>query len=148
MPIQQRLADEDLLDEANRALESVALGHMQEAPASSLSFGQKKLLELARVLFMNPTLLLMDEPAAGVNPTLLERLLATLRDFRGGGRTILIVEHNMRVITELCNHVYVMDHGRIVAAGSHTELVRGNALYARLAALQFTDGGAEAAPAA
>lgn len=114
--------DCERLEGAVRALETVGLAHMENTLAGSLSFGQKKLLELARVMLLDPALLLMDEPAAGVNPALLERLIALLKRFNAEGRSILIVEHNMRVISELCEWVYVLDHGRVMAQGTPDEV--------------------------
>ena len=110
--------DCERLDRALAALETVGLARMEDTLAGSLSFGQKKLLELARIMLLDPALLLMDEPAAGVNPALLERLLGLLKRFNAEGRSILIVEHNMRVISELCEWVYVLDHGRMIAQGT------------------------------
>ena len=107
---------------ALQALETVGLANMEDTLAGSLSFGQKKLLELARIMLLDPRLLLMDEPAAGVNPALLERLLGLLKRFNAEGRAILIVEHNMRVISELCEWVYVLDHGRLIAQGTPDEV--------------------------
>lgn len=114
--------DQERLQRALRALDVVGLAHMEDELAGSLSFGQKKLLELARIMLLEPDLLLMDEPAAGVNPALLERLLALLKRFNAEGRSILIVEHNMRVISELCEWVYVLDHGRVIAQGTPDEV--------------------------
>jgi ABC-type branched-subunit amino acid transport system ATPase component len=98
---------------------------MADELAATLSFGQKKLLELARVLLLDPRLLLMDEPAAGVNPALLEKLLRIILGYHERGRSILIVEHNMKVIAELCDWVIVLDHGHITAQGT-PEDVRKN----------------------
>lgn len=109
---------EEILDAALDVLHAVGLGHMVDELAATLSFGQKKLLELARVLLLDPKLLLMDEPAAGVNPALLERLLRIIAGYHERGRSILIVEHNMKVIAELCDWVIVLDHGHIIAQGS------------------------------
>lgn len=85
--------------------------------AGNLSYGQQKLLEFVRVLMMEPALILLDEPAAGVNLTLLNALLQTIRDLRDEGRTILIVEHDMKVIMGLCERVFVLDHGEKIAEG-------------------------------
>jgi ABC-type branched-subunit amino acid transport system ATPase component len=114
--------DRERLAGALHALETVGLANMEDTLAGSLSFGQKKLLELARIMLLDPRLLLMDEPAAGVNPARLERLLGLLKRFNAEGRAILIVEHNMRVISELCEWVYVLDHGRLIAQGTPDEV--------------------------
>jgi ABC-type branched-subunit amino acid transport system ATPase component len=85
--------------------------------AGNLSYGQQKLVELVRVLLTDPTLILLDEPAAGVNRTLLNDLLAAVRRLRDEGRTILLVEHDMNVVMGLCETVFVLDHGEMIAEG-------------------------------
>jgi ABC-type branched-subunit amino acid transport system ATPase component len=85
--------------------------------AGNLSYGQQKLVELVRVLMTDPTLILLDEPAAGVNRTLLNDLLAAVRRLRDEGRTILLVEHDMNVVMGLCVTVFVLDHGEMIAEG-------------------------------
>jgi ABC-type branched-subunit amino acid transport system ATPase component len=85
--------------------------------AGNLSYGQQKLLEFARVLMIDPTLILLDEPAAGVNRTLLNELLAAIRQLRDDGRTVLIVEHDMKVVMGLCEWVFVLDYGEKIAEG-------------------------------
>jgi len=115
---------EEILDAALDVIQAVGLGHMVDELAATLSFGQKKLLELARVLLLDPKLLLMDEPAAGVNPALLERLLRIIDRYHERGRSILIVEHNMKVIAELCDWVVVLDHGHIIAQGTPEDVRR------------------------
>ncbi len=85
--------------------------------AGNLSYGQQKLVEFARVLMMDPFLILLDEPAAGVNRTLLNDLLAIIRRLQDEGRTILIVEHDMKVVMGLCEHIFVLDYGQKIAEG-------------------------------
>lgn len=120
-----RDADSDeILAKALDVVHAVGLGHMADELAATLSFGQKKLLELARVLLLDPKLLLMDEPAAGVNPALLEKLLGIIAGYHARGRSILIVEHNMKVIAELCDWVIVLDHGRVLAEGTPEDVRR------------------------
>jgi ABC-type branched-subunit amino acid transport system ATPase component len=85
--------------------------------AGNLSYGQQKLVEFARVLMTDPELVLLDEPAAGVNRTLLAELLEAVRGLRDRGRTVLLVEHDMRVVMGLCDHVFVLDHGEMLAEG-------------------------------
>ncbi|MBI4637025.1 MAG: ABC transporter ATP-binding protein [Candidatus Rokubacteria bacterium] len=114
----------DVFQRVTEVLEWVGLTKMAEEEAATLSFGQKKLLELARVLLLDPKLLLLDEPAAGVNPALLQKLLRILHEFHRRGRAVLIVEHNMRVITDLCQFVVVVDHGQKIAEGTPEEVRR------------------------
>jgi neutral amino acid transport system ATP-binding protein len=85
--------------------------------AGNLSYGQQKLVEFVRVLMTDPALILLDEPAAGVNRTLLNDLLAAVARLRDEGRTVLLVEHDMKVVMGLCETVFVLDHGEKIAEG-------------------------------
>jgi neutral amino acid transport system ATP-binding protein len=85
--------------------------------AGNLSYGQQKLVEFVRVLMTNPDIILLDEPAAGVNRTLLNDLLGAVSRLRDQGRTILLVEHDMKVVMGLCETVFVLDHGEKIAEG-------------------------------
>ena len=85
--------------------------------AGNLSYGQQKLVEFARVLMTDPELILLDEPAAGVNRTLLNELLDAVRALRDRGKTIFLVEHDMKVVMGLCETVFVLDHGEKLAEG-------------------------------
>jgi ABC-type branched-subunit amino acid transport system ATPase component len=98
-------------------LRFVTLDRLQSEYAGNLSYGQQKLLEFIRVLMTDPQLILLDEPAAGVNPTLLNELLAAITRLRDQGKTILIVEHDMKVVMALCEQVFVLDHGEKIAEG-------------------------------
>ena len=89
-----------------------------DQPAGALSGGQKKLLELCRALAREPKVVLLDEPAAGVHPSLLEELAGYLKSLRGEGQTFVVVEHNMDMVAALCERVYVMVEGSVVAEGS------------------------------
>jgi ABC-type branched-subunit amino acid transport system ATPase component len=103
-----------------RALEFltfVKLDHLQKEYAENLSYGQQKLLEFARVLMMDPELILLDEPAAGVNRTLLNDLLEAIRQLRSRGKTVLIVEHDMKVVMDLSEKIFVLDYGEKIAEG-------------------------------
>ncbi|MBI4560933.1 MAG: ABC transporter ATP-binding protein, partial [Candidatus Rokubacteria bacterium] len=96
---------------ADELLRFVTLDRLQREYAGNLSYGQQKLLEFVRVLMPDPELILLDEPAAGVNRTLLNELLATIAQLRDQGKTILIVEHDMKVVMGLCETVFVLDYG-------------------------------------
>jgi neutral amino acid transport system ATP-binding protein len=111
--------------EAGRAaalLELLDLSRLAQQPAGRLSFGQRKLLELGAVIMARPSLVLMDEPAGGVNPVLLETIEARIRDLQAEGVTFLIVEHNMGFVMGLCDSVVVLDHGRRIAHGTPAEV--------------------------
>ena len=109
------------LEEARaRALELlrfVRLEALQDEYAGNLSYGQQKLVEFARMLMRDPTLVLLDEPAAGVNRTLLNDLLEAVLQLRERGKTVLLVEHDMKVVMGLCETVFVLDHGEKIAEG-------------------------------
>jgi branched-chain amino acid transport system ATP-binding protein len=104
-------------ERAHALLESVDLAHLAAAPAETLSGGQKKLLELARTLMSDPRITLLDEPGAGVNPTLMRSLVKAIRALQSGGRTFLVIEHDMDLVTELCDPVIVMVQGRKLVEG-------------------------------
>ena len=91
-------------------------------PAAALSGGQKKLLEIGRALMAAPRMILLDEPIAGVNPTLAEEIAAHLRSMRDDGITFLVIEHHMDLIARLCDPVIVMAEGRRLAEGSFSEV--------------------------
>jgi neutral amino acid transport system ATP-binding protein len=112
-----RQQERELGDRAFALLESVGLAAKAQDYAGSLSGGQRKLLELARVLMAQPKLVLLDEPAAGVNPALIEQICQHIRRWNQAGISFLIIEHNMDVIMSLCDHVWVLAEGRNLAAG-------------------------------
>ena len=113
---------------AREILASMDLGHLAEARAETLSGGQKKLLELARALMSDPRIILLDEPGAGVNPTLMRSLIATIRALRDEGRTFLLIEHDMDLVTELCDPVVVMAQGRKLTEGPFADVRRDPAV--------------------
>jgi neutral amino acid transport system ATP-binding protein len=106
--------------EEARALELlslVGLAAYRDEEARQLSFGQQKLLELAAILMADPDLIMLDEPAGGVNPVMIEKIMSLVDTLHAQGRTVLVVEHNMRLVMELCEHVIVLDHGQKIAEG-------------------------------
>jgi branched-chain amino acid transport system ATP-binding protein len=105
-------------------LEFVTLDKLAAAPARELSGGQRKLLELARVLMADPEIILLDEPAAGVNPSLIEVIIERIAEINRRGVTLLIIEHNMGLVARLCGEVFVMAQGRLIAQGLPSEVVR------------------------
>ena len=114
----------DACARAMEILEFVALASHANQPAGILSGGQRKLLELARVLMAEPSLILLDEPAAGVNPALLDIIIERIAALNQRGITFLIVEHNMQMIARLCQHVYVMAAGKKLMEGPPLEVTR------------------------
>jgi branched-chain amino acid transport system ATP-binding protein len=104
-------------DRAMDLLSFVGIAELAREPAAKLSYGQKKLLELAACLMADPRLVLLDEPAGGINPALLEVIVDRVRRLRAQGVTFLIVEHNMDVVMNLCDPVIVMAYGKFLAHG-------------------------------
>ena len=102
---------------ARELLQFVKLERLADEYAGNLSYGQQKLVEFVRMLMRDPTLVLLDEPAAGVNRTLLNDLLDAVRRLRDAGTTVLLVEHDMKVVMGLCETVFVLDHGEKIAEG-------------------------------
>ena len=99
-------------------LEFVGLGRLAARPAGELSYGQRKLLELASLLVADPAVLLLDEPTAGVNPTLINQLSERIRELNRAGKTFLVVEHNMEFVMGLCQQVTVLHQGRTLVTGT------------------------------
>ncbi|GAB3418171.1 ABC transporter ATP-binding protein [Haloparvum alkalitolerans] len=103
-------------------LDFFEIDHLAHQEAGTLSGGQRKLLEMARAMMTDPDMLLLDEPLAGVNPTLEEKLLDRIHELREQGYTFLLVEHDMDVIMENCEHVIVMHQGSVLAEGPPEEI--------------------------
>jgi ABC-type branched-subunit amino acid transport system ATPase component len=98
-------------------LEFAGIAAHADALADTLSYGQRKLLELSYILVADPAIVLLDEPAGGVNPSLIQHLAGRIHELNEAGTTFLIVEHNMEFVMGLCGHVTVLDYGTVVAAG-------------------------------
>ncbi len=111
------------INKARGILEFIRLNHLSNEYAGNLSTGQKKLLELARTLMSDPSLVLLDEPVAGVNPTLVNDLMDNIRRSNEElGITFLIIEHNMNFIMNLCNPIIVLSNGAKIAEGTADEI--------------------------
>ena len=114
-------------EEAGRAedlLAFVGMSEYRDEPAEALSFGQRKLVEFAQVMMLDPKLILLDEPAGGINPTLIARIAEMIRELNQRGKTFLIVEHNMPLVLGLCDPVLVLARGQSIATGTPTEIQR------------------------
>jgi neutral amino acid transport system ATP-binding protein len=103
---------------ADQVLAEFGLSEKSQDLASTLSYGQRKLLEFAAVLMYQPEIILLDEPAAAVNPTMIENMKAHVRRCNRDGTAFLIIEHNMSVVMDICRRVVVLDHGIKIAEGS------------------------------
>ncbi len=120
-----RRQEQEVRDQALAVLEFVNLLHLKDEYAGNLSGGQKKLLELARTLMADPQMVLLDEPGAGVNPTLMKQLVANIeRLCSERGVTFLLIEHDMDFVMNLCNPVIVMSNGEKLAEGTPQEIQR------------------------
>ena len=108
-------------DTAMQILEFVTLDHLANQAAGKISGGQMKLLELARVLMVKPSMILLDEPAAGISPTLTELLIEKITELNRQGTTFLIIEHNMDFIMKQCDPVIAMAEGKVIFEGTPLE---------------------------
>lgn len=117
-----RRAAREALDRAYAIADRLNLGGVVDNPASALSGGQKKLLEIGRALMAKPRLILLDEPIAGVNPSLAETIATHLRTLRDEGITFLVIEHHMDLIARLCDPVIVMAQGKHLTQGTFAEI--------------------------
>jgi len=113
-----RTDEAKLLAEAARQIERVGLSGQIDQPAGSLSLGQQRIVEIARALCVDPMLLLLDEPAAGLRHMEKQRLAALLRELRDGGMSVLLVEHDMGFVMNLADRVVVLDFGTKIAEGT------------------------------
>jgi branched-chain amino acid transport system ATP-binding protein len=118
---------ESLCSARSKAPEAFYLEHfglitLASVLAQDLSHGQQKLLEFAMLASMQAKLVLLDEPTAGVNPQLIEKMIDIVREFRDRGSTVLIVEHTLRIVDSICDRVLVLDQGQKVAEGTPSEL--------------------------
>jgi neutral amino acid transport system ATP-binding protein len=109
-------------EKAMELLEMVGLAKFRDEEARKLSFGQQKLIELAAVLMSDPDMILLDEPAGGVNPVMIEKMMDLVDELNLKGKTFLLVEHNMRLVMELCQHIIVLDHGQKIAEGGPADI--------------------------
>jgi len=103
-------------------LEFVGLTGLKDELAGEVSYGQQKLLEFAMVLLSDPELLLLDEPTSGVNPIMIDQIASLIRKLHDQGKTLFIIEHNMKVVSSLCERVFVLDYGKKIAEGTPAEV--------------------------
>jgi branched-chain amino acid transport system ATP-binding protein len=107
---------------ADELLAFVGLAHRRDERAGELPYGEQRLVELAVALAARPRLLLLDEPAAGMTGVEKDRLVALIRKIRGGDVTVLVVEHDMRLVMGISETVIVLNHGRVIAEGAPAEM--------------------------
>ena len=117
-----RAHESGMRERAALILDEIKLAPLADQLAAGLSYGQKKLMELGMALMTDPRLLMLDEPMAGVNPTLVEGLKQELLKVRERGIALLIVEHNLKLVFEICDWIYVLDQGTLLAQGKPAEI--------------------------
>ena len=110
-------------EKAEEILRSVGMWEKRDAMAGDLSYGQRKLLEIGRVMALDVNIYLFDEPFAGLFPRMLERVKAILKEMRAQKRTIIFVSHNMDIVRELSDHIFVLDSGSLLAVGEVDEVL-------------------------
>ena len=103
---------------AEELLDVVALRDVRDEYGANLSYGQQKLLEFVRLLMTDPTLVMLDEPFAGVNPTMERRLLEQMDGWLRDGKTIVVTDHEMKIMMEICEEIFVLDYGEVIAHGT------------------------------
>ena len=118
----------EITERADELLTRFQMSHMRDEYAGALSGGQRKLLEMARALMTNPTLVMLDEPMAGVNPALKQSLNEHIRGLRDQGMTVLFVEHDMDMVHDVSDWVIVMAEGRIIAEGTPDDIAKNPAV--------------------
>jgi len=120
--------EKKVIERAMELLQLVRLSDKKGDYASDLSFGQQKLLSLAQVLMLDPQLILLDEPAAGINPTLQNELMALIHRLNEAGKTFIIVEHDMNVIMNHCQNAIALNYGQKIAEGTCSVIQRDERL--------------------
>ncbi|WP_108659129.1 ABC transporter ATP-binding protein [Acuticoccus kandeliae] len=125
-PAKARAAEREITARAFAMLDRLGLTHLANHAAGGLSGGQQKLLSIAMAIMADARTILLDEPAAGVNPVLIEQQVGLLKSLAAEGRTLILIEHNMEMVADLCDQVVVLDSGQIIAEGTPAE-IRGDA---------------------
>jgi len=121
-PARVRAQERAAMEKARTLLDQVNLAQLADEQAKNLSGGQKKLLEISRALMLEPKIILLDEPTAGVSPVMTEALAQTILALRNQGLTFAIIEHDMDVIAQLCAPIFVLAEGRTLMRGSFREV--------------------------
>jgi len=118
----KRKVEADAVAAARKYLEFVDLSDAEDELASNLPYGKQRTLEIARALATGPKLLLLDEPAAGMNHTETGELIALIRKIRDTGITVMLIEHDMKLVMNISEHIYVLDHGELLEEGDSQQI--------------------------
>jgi branched-chain amino acid transport system ATP-binding protein len=118
----QKDSERELADDANEILHFVGLDHRADEPAGTLPYGEQRLVGVALALAVKPSMLLLDEPVSGMNPSETARFIKLVREIRDTGVTVLLVEHDMPMVTQVCDRIVVLNYGRIIAEGTPAEI--------------------------
>ncbi|WP_027501633.1 branched-chain amino acid ABC transporter ATP-binding protein/permease [Rhodococcus sp. UNC363MFTsu5.1] len=141
LPRYRRVRAADLA-EAERALEMVGMSHLRDETATALPLGMRRLLEVARSVVAGPRVLLLDEVASGLDEDEVERLADLIRDLRDAGATVVLVEHNFRLVLELANRIVVLAQGAVIADGSPAEIEQNPRVLSEYLGVSVEAGGA------
>ncbi|MGE4422597.1 MAG: ABC transporter ATP-binding protein [Pseudodesulfovibrio sp.] len=120
----QRREEERIIENSQKALDFMGLGRRADEVASNMPYGHQRRLEIARALASEPHTILLDEPAAGLNPAESKELMESIGRITGLGINVLMVEHDMKVVMGICNRIVVLDHGVMIAEGKPEEIQR------------------------
>lgn len=115
-------SEKELIEEAREKLRFVGLLHRENVLAEALSHGEKKRLEIARALALNPKVLLLDEPVGGLTSTEIDEVMGVVRKVHESGVTVVVIEHNMRMVMNLCRRIIVLNFGKVIAEGMPEEI--------------------------
>jgi branched-chain amino acid transport system ATP-binding protein len=110
-------SDTDAVERALSLLEFLEITQLRDKWGAELSYGQRKLVEIARALMLQPRVMLLDEPFAGINPRLQNRIVDRLQALRAQGLTLFFIDHEMRIVLEICDDLYVLAEGKVIAHG-------------------------------
>jgi branched-chain amino acid transport system ATP-binding protein len=109
--------------QALEMLEYIGLSAYRDTIANDLSYGQQKLVELGRALISQPKVLLLDEPLAGLNVVMIERMIRLIDDLKKNGKTVVIIEHNMEIVMGISDYIHVLNFGQLIASGTAKEIM-------------------------
>lgn len=124
--VAEGMTDLEAVERARTLLDFLEVSQLRDKWGSELSYGQRKLVEIARALMLDPKVMLLDEPFAGINPRLQNRIVEHLQELRSRGMTLFFIDHEMRIVLGVCDLLYVLAEGKVIAEGS-PDAIRCNA---------------------